>query len=69
VHVLDKLLDGLREDTTFRRRKGAMVASEVLDSLSALCLLKVAIKRLERGHPGETRGSVYEPVAAVLEVI
>jgi hypothetical protein len=46
-----------------------MVAGEICYSLGTLCLLEFAVDRLERAHSRETRGIVYEPVAAVLEVI
>lgn len=56
VHILNELFNWFREDAAFGGGKGAMIASEVLYSLGALCLLEFAVFVLEDVHSGENAG-------------
>ena len=56
VHILNELFDGFRKNAAFGGGEGAIVASEILYSLGALCLLEFAVYVLEDAHSGDTAG-------------
>ena len=56
MHILNELFDGFRKNAAFGGGEGAIIASEILYSLGALCLLEFAVYVLEDVHSGETAG-------------
>jgi hypothetical protein len=56
VHILNELFDGFRKNATFGGGEGAIIASEILYSLGALCLLEFTVYVLEDVHSKENAG-------------
>lgn len=59
VHILNELFDWFRENVAFGGGEGAMVASEVLYSLRALCLLEFAVVCIRRRSIRGKRGVMF----------